>query len=74
MESYSMTMTTLDGRREQLDSPEFIGNGLHTLDDAISAANDAVDYVGGGVWMIDIYRDDEHVGYVQDGKFFAECE
>lgn len=74
MANYSMTMEFIGGRREELSRPEFIGEGLHTIDGAIDAANDAVEYVGGGVSLVDIYCDDVYVGYVQDGKFYRDCD
>jgi hypothetical protein len=74
MANYEMTMELIGGRREELSQPEFIGEGLHTIDEAIDAANDAVEYVGGGVSFVGIYRDDVYVGYVQDGKFYRDCD
>ena len=75
MANYSMTMEIIGGHREELSQPEFIGEGLHTIDEAIYAANDAVEYVGGGgVRLVDIYRDYVYVGYVQDGKFYRDCD
>lgn len=73
-EQYSLTVTMVDLHREELSQPEFAGDGLLTLEDAINAANEAVDYIGGGVWMIDIYCGEKHVGYVQDGKFFENLD
>lgn len=75
MANYSMTMEFIGGRREELSRPEFVGEGLRTIEEAIDAANDAVEYVGvGSVRFVDIYRDDVYVGYVQDGKFYRDCD
>lgn len=73
-EQYSLTVTMVDLHREELSQPEFVGEGLFTLEDAINAAREAMDYIGGGVWLVDIYHGGKHVGYVQDGKFFENLD
>lgn len=41
---YSIAAVHNDGTIIGLDQPEFVGDGLRTLDDAIDAARDAMDY------------------------------
>ena len=41
---YSMCAVLNDGNIINLDQPEFVGDGLKTLDDAIKAARDAMEY------------------------------
>ena len=41
---YSMCAVLNDGNIIGLDQPEFVGDGLKTLDDAIKAASDAMEY------------------------------
>ena len=41
---YSMAAVLNDGNIINLDQPEFVGDGLKTLDDAIKAARDAMEY------------------------------
>ena len=42
--TYSMAAQLRDGNLVDLNQPECIGDGLRTLDDAIDAASDAMDY------------------------------
>ena len=41
---YSMCAVLNDGNIIGLDQPEFVGDGIKTLDDAIKAARDAMEY------------------------------
>ena len=52
-----------------LDQPEYIGDGLSSLDEAIEAAIEALDFIGDGVDYINVYDGDTYLGYAQDGKW-----
>lgn len=74
---------TIDGAREELNQPEFIGEGIETIDDAISAAEDAIKYVNGErliVSHIDIYCDENaassngYCGYVDEDGWHRDCD
>lgn len=73
MKNLEMYAQFLDGRREALSEPEFVGEGLHSLDDAVSAARDAMDYCDGRIEYVDLYDGEEYLGYVDDfGKFHED--
>lgn len=56
LHEYNMMAVMKDGSSQSLDNPEFIGEGLHSIDDAKQAALDAIEYIGSGrVDRIDIY-------------------
>lgn len=60
---YTLLAKFEDGRCEELNQPEFIGEGLKTRDEAIEAARDAADYIGReSLERIEILRDGEVVG------------
>lgn len=69
-----------NGGREELNAPEFIGDGIGTLAEAVEAAKDALDYTGAE--EIDIYCDENtgtsngYCGYVSNDRAFhldADC-
>ena len=59
---YTMAAILKDGGFIGLDQPEFVGDGLKTLDDAIGAARDAMDY-DSGIAAVRVYRGE---GYFSD--------
>ena len=48
-----------NGNRNDLDAPEFVGEGLRDQDDAREAARDAIDYIGEDCESVEIYIDGE---------------
>ena len=52
---YTMAAILQDGALIGLDQPEFVGEGLSTLADAIDAARDAMDY-DSGIVSVRVYR------------------
>lgn len=80
---FELIAQTLDGAREGLNQPEFIGDGINTLDDAISAAEDALEYLNGErliASFIDIYCDENndssngYCGYVDEDGWHRDCD
>ena len=59
---YSMAAILNDGALVDLDQPEFIGDGLNAIDDAIEAASDAMDY-DSKIVAVRVYRGE---GYLSD--------
>ena len=59
---YSIAAVLKDGNVVDLYKPEFVGDGLETLDDAIDAARDAMEY-SGKIVEVKVYRG---VGYFSD--------
>ena len=59
---YSMAAILNDGALVDLYQPEFIGDGLNALDDAIEAASDAMDY-DSKIVAVRVYRGE---GYFAD--------
>ena len=76
MMNYTMTAQLNNGAREELNQFEFVGEGIHTIADAIDAATDAIEYTGGKIEYVDLYLDGYgYIGYVNDcGKFFRDCD
>ena len=76
MMNFSMTAELNNGIRTQLSQSEFVGEGIHTLADAIDAAMDAIEYSEGEIEYVDLYLDDYgYIGYVNDcGKFVRDCD
>ena len=44
-----------------LDQPEYIGDGLSSVEAAIDAALEALDFIGEGVDYINVYDDHRHI-------------
>jgi hypothetical protein len=76
MMNYAMTAQLNNGSREELNQPEFVGEGIHTIADAIDAAKDAIEYAEGSIEYVDLYLDDYgYIGYVDGcGKFVRDCD
>ena len=80
---FELIAQMLDGAREELSQPEFIGEGIETLSDAIDAAKDALEYINGEQLIaeyVDVYCDESHgtsnghCGYVDDSGWHRDCD
>lgn len=76
MTTYTMTAQLNNGNREELDQPEFVGEGIHTHADAIDAAKDTIEYAEGSIEYVDLYLNGYgYIGYVNTcGKFIRDCD
>lgn len=63
-----------DGHRETLDQPEFVGDGIDTLEAALDAAIDALEYTGAE--YIDVYDEEGELAARVDaeGSHLMACE
>lgn len=80
---FELIAQMLDGRREELNQPEFVGEGLETLAEAIEAASGALEYINANalrVEFIDIYCDENrgcsngYCGYVDACGWRRDCD
>ena len=80
---FELIAQMIDGARETLDQPEFIGEGIETLSDAVDAAKDALEYINGESLIaeyVDVYCDENHgasngyCGYVDDAGWHCDCD
>lgn len=80
---FELIAQILDGARETLDQPEFIGEGIETLSDAIDAAKDALEYINSEQLIaeyIDVYCDENHgtsngyCGYADNDGWHRDCD
>lgn len=82
---FTMIAQMLDGRREELSEPEFVGEGLGSLADTVEAAKDALECLNGydrQAEYVDIYCDENHgcsngyCGFVDDSGWHLDsnCE
>ena len=78
MMEFRLIATTKNGGRECLSQSEFIGDGLVSLDDAVEAAKDAIEYAAGGIRDVDVYCDESgYCGYVDADRVWhmdGDCE
>ena len=80
---FELIAQMLDGARETLDQPEFIGEGIETLSDAIDAAKDALEYINSEQLIaeyIDVYCDENqgtsngYCGYADNDGWHHDCD
>lgn len=79
---FELIAQMIDGAREELSQPEFVGDGLETLAEAIEAAKDALEYInadGIRARYIDVYCDESdrpygYCGFVDDCGWHRDCD
>lgn len=80
---FELVAQMIDGAREELSQPEFVGDELDTLAEAIEAARDAFEYLNAEalrVEGIDIYCDENrgcsngYCGYFDDCGWHRDCD
>lgn len=78
MMEFTLTAVKYDGNLEELTQPEFVGDGLKSLEDAIEAAKDAFEYAfeySDGIKEVNVFADGVYVGYVNNSyKFIRDCD
>lgn len=74
MMEFTLTAVKYDGNLEELTQPEFVGDGLKSLEYAIEAAKDAFEY-SDEIKEVNVFADGVYVGYVNNSyKFIRDCD